>query len=289
LCDWSWPTPRDKVEGAFEKVALLELHDTVDMTDFSRLTGVYRLGKEKRKEEWTEIESVFVSAGPRPEKEAPAVPSDAQVAVVGNADEDGGTHGANSQSQKGTPMSLGSDTLLSCQQQAAEPESDFSSKQQNLHFEGDAETAKDNDLETKLAGESFFDDGGFDSDMDASPTGPEKEVKEEKELKGLLELDNGGFPRSGRKYASSKKPKVEKDPEVGPFWDNGGFTLHPSCEDADLEKLKGVPECDPWGFGPGLKKAKKQRAKKAKTEVGDVEKEIPECDCYATCRASIQV
>jgi hypothetical protein len=158
-------------------MALLEVHDTVDITDFSRLTDEYRSGKEKRKQAWAEIESCFVSAGPRPEKEAPAVPSDAQVAVVGNADEDGGTHGANSQSQKGTPMSLGSDTPLSCQQQAAEPESDFSSKQQNLHFECDAETAKGNDLGTKLAEESFFDDGGFDSDVDASLTGPEKEVR----------------------------------------------------------------------------------------------------------------
>lgn len=155
--------------GTFQKMALLEVHDTVDMRDFSRLADAYRSGKEKHKQEWTEIESDFVSVGTRPEKEGPTVPSDIQVAVAGGAvfavsqahDEDGATHDADFKSQQGTPTSLGSGTPLSCQQQATDNESDFSSAQKNFHIEDDAETAKDdNNLdEEQLVAQ---DDGGFD-------------------------------------------------------------------------------------------------------------------------------
>lgn len=69
-----------KVFGAFQLMALLEIHDTVDITDFSQLPWAYRHKKEERKQRWAEIESGFISAGPRPEKEEPAVPSDVESA-----------------------------------------------------------------------------------------------------------------------------------------------------------------------------------------------------------------
>jgi hypothetical protein len=59
--------------STFEKIPLLEAHDNVDITDFSQLTSVYRLRKEESKQAWAEIESDFVSAGPKPEKEGLAV------------------------------------------------------------------------------------------------------------------------------------------------------------------------------------------------------------------------
>ena len=45
-------------------MALLEVHDTVDMADFSELTSAYRSRKEKDKQEWAELESHFVNLHP---------------------------------------------------------------------------------------------------------------------------------------------------------------------------------------------------------------------------------
>ena len=56
-------------------MALLEVHDTVELADFSYLTFAYRSTKEQCKQEWVEIESDFVTAGPMPEREWPGVPS----------------------------------------------------------------------------------------------------------------------------------------------------------------------------------------------------------------------
>jgi hypothetical protein len=81
LCDWNLPDQWDNVSATFEKMVLLEVHDTVDITDFSRLSDTYRCGKEKRKQEWAEIESDFVSTGPRPEKVEPSAVSDVKAAT----------------------------------------------------------------------------------------------------------------------------------------------------------------------------------------------------------------
>jgi hypothetical protein len=67
--------------GAFGLMALLEVHDTVDITDFSQVTRLNRVLKEERKQEWAEMKSDFVSAGPRPEKAEPSALSDVKAAT----------------------------------------------------------------------------------------------------------------------------------------------------------------------------------------------------------------
>jgi hypothetical protein len=222
-------------------MALLELHDTVDMTDFSRLTGVYHLGKEKRKEEWTEIESVFVSAGPRPEKE------------------DCSTHGLNSKSRQSRLTSLGSGTARSLHQQATDVESDFSSDKQDVHTECDAGSAR-------------LDDGGFGYDMDASATGSKRGVKEVKEPKW-------GMPSGKSAKKEKAKARKSKTDEVKER-DDGGFTLRSTDKEADLEKtkvdseLREGPEWDQgcfvydptWIPSWGMVKAEKTKAAKAKVK-----------------------
>lgn len=89
---------------------------------------VYRVEKADRKQEWAELESDFVSAGPRSEKEGPTVPSGVQVGVpedtilaVGQAhDQDGATPEPDSKSKPSNPESLGFGTPLSCQQQVTD-------------------------------------------------------------------------------------------------------------------------------------------------------------------------
>jgi len=122
ICDWSVRHKWKKVASAFDKMALLEIHDTVDITEFSQLSRVYRLEKEELKQEWAEIESDFVSAGPRPEKEGIVVSSDVKVANNSaspeerlprgqiQGDKDGDAHNTHSNLQQSscTPLGRGS-------------------------------------------------------------------------------------------------------------------------------------------------------------------------------------
>jgi hypothetical protein len=141
--------------------ALLEVHDVVDITDFSQVTSVCRLWKEERKQEWAKIESDFVSAGPRPEKERLAVPADVKVVnhsvcseewlrfneAHGGEDDDGRSARITSQQWSYTPLDCGHP--LSVQQEVADNESEFSSENHDVHNEYDAETVtvKDDDLQ----------------------------------------------------------------------------------------------------------------------------------------------
>jgi hypothetical protein len=222
-------------------MALLEVHDTVDITDFSQVTWLGRVMKENRKQEWAEIEFDFVSAGPRPEKE------------------DCSTHGLNSKSQQGRLTSLGSGTARSLHQQATDVESDFSSDKQDVHTECDAGSAR-------------FDDGGFGYDMDASATGSKRGVKEVKEPKW-------GMPSGKSAKKEKAKARKTKTDEVKER-DDGGFTLRSTDKEADLEKtkvdseLREVPEWDQGCFAHdptwipswGTVKAEKTKAAKAKVK-----------------------
>ena len=80
-------------------------------------------------------------------------------------------------------------------------------------------------------------------------------------------MANNGDVKARKQKAKAKKAKAEETSAV-PEWDDGGFTLRSVDEDAGLEKAKAegeaneVPECDPWGFSPGVKKKKSKKARR---------------------------
>jgi hypothetical protein len=149
--------------NSLERMALLEVHDNVDITDFSKLTSAYRLRKEKNEQEWDGIESSFVSAGPRPVSQQPCAPSDVKLAVHSacpkkrlcdshaHGGEDDSGRSMHSESQQGKPTPLDRGTPLPIQRQTTDTESDFCSEKQDLHSEGDVKTAKDDDIEEEQA------------------------------------------------------------------------------------------------------------------------------------------
>jgi hypothetical protein len=132
-------------------MALLEVHDTVDITDFSQVTRLNRVLKEERKQEWAEMKSDFVSAGPRPEKAEPSALSDVKAA----------THSAYPEQRLREGQAQGREVdggpsvhhpmfrhPLSIQQHITDKESNFTSNKSEVHGGGDAKLVKDDDEQT---------------------------------------------------------------------------------------------------------------------------------------------
>jgi hypothetical protein len=85
------------ISDTLEIMALLDVHDTVDIKDFSQLTCLYRFTKEIRKQEWTAVQSSYISRGSPPRKQEPCVFSDVKLAIPSAYPEerlrDGEAHG----------------------------------------------------------------------------------------------------------------------------------------------------------------------------------------------------
>lgn len=257
MCDWSLSDRWDQISGTFEKMALLEIHDTIDITDFSQISSVYRLKKAERKQEWAKIESDFISSGPRPEKEGLAVPSGVKVAS-NSADpeelrvseahdyESCNARHAPSGSQQSSSSSFGCGHPLSVQQGIADNESDFSSKNQDFHSNNDARTPRDVELEDKQM--NVWDYQWF---LENS-----KKVEDEEQM---VARDHGGFDSSVSDWVMrlGKAEEVEEEQVVAQ--DDGGFGHGSINEDAASEntmvmegEVKQVRTRDDGGFSADI-------------------------------------
>jgi hypothetical protein len=262
-------------------MALLEVHDTVDMADFSELTSAYRSRKEKDKQEWAELESHFVNLHPAPAKEGPVADSDFKTtygvvfnSAIGEAhgSEDDDAHNAHSESQQSSSSTLGCGHPLSVQEQLADKESDISSKNQKAHREGDAETAKDTDLEDSPY--VVWDDGYFG---DATITGLKHvtKVKKVKKIKKGEKVQVPDHGNSGSNIAGwiadldnaegvEEQVVAQVDGRFGCRSDcEGGFGCDLDAAMAELREKQKMPKLDDGGStrrsvskDDGLEKAK---------------------------------
>jgi hypothetical protein len=210
------------ISDTFEIMALLDVHDTVDIKDFSQLTCLYRFTKEIRKQEWTAVQSSYISRGSPPRKQEPCVSSDVKLAIPSAYPEErlrdgeahggghGGAHGTHPESQHGNPTPFDWSRPPS--------ESDLSSQNQDIHSEHNAETAKDDDLEEEYAvarddqnistareAGAKWDHGGFGSNINGWIADLEK--AEEVEEDQVVASDDGGFDHA--KVMERKVKQVE--------------------------------------------------------------------------------
>lgn len=217
-------------------MALLEVHDTIDITDFSRLTRGYRLEKEERKQEWANVEADFVSAGPRPEKEGSGVKVASHSAAPeelrdseAHGSEDGDADNARSESHQSSSSSFGRGHPLSAQQSIADNESDFSSKNQDLYSNNDARTPESDDLGQEQT--VNWDDGHFGDPAMAGLN----ETKKVKKAKKVEVWDYEGFT-AALETAEDAETKAQEEQVVG--GDDGDLGSTVSDWTMDLQKAE---------------------------------------------------
>jgi hypothetical protein len=157
-------------------MALLEVHDTVGIIDFSQVTRLNRVLKEERKQEWAEMKSDFVPAGPRPEKAEPSALSDVKAATHSAYPEQRPREGQAHRREVDGGPSVHHPMFrrpLSIQQHITDKESNFASNKSEVHGGGDAKTVKDQEEQAAHCDPSGFYDfdtvAEWDYGEDASP------------------------------------------------------------------------------------------------------------------------